>query len=172
MMVRKTVAFHGKASLGRELSGLDGFIRSRGMWSVSVAPGYHTPTAALSWVWIVREGWCIRRIRHAPNHLPLCDCRSWSGLPDFPGRCPSAQSVEELLDRVTCSGDVGALHEPRLEVSGVEYPRTCREPRCDDAVCEEPEEEFVFPHGSIVPQRCNRCFRFLACLRHNSDDDT
>jgi hypothetical protein len=59
-----------------------------------------------------------------------------------------------------------------LEVSGVEYPRTCREPRCDDAVCEESEEEFVFPHGSIVPQRWKRCFRFLACLRHNSDDDT
>jgi hypothetical protein len=133
MMVRKTVAFHGKAYFTRELSGLNGFRRSRGMWSVSVAAGYQWLTCSCSVLGVDVRGSCIRRIRQC-SEPSLVLRRSWSGLPDS-GRCPSAQSVEELLDRVTCSGDVGALDEPRLEVTGVEYPRTCREPCCDDAVC-------------------------------------
>jgi hypothetical protein len=82
----------------------------------------------------------------------------------------SAEGVEELLDRLARSGDVSTFEEPRLEVTGVENTGTSREPTHEDTLCEEPEEEFVFPHRGIVRQRCKRCLRFLASPRCNGDD--
>ena len=64
----------------------------------------------------------------------------------FARRARSGKSLEELMGGLTRCGDVRTLDEPVPKISSVANGNTRSEPCGQDAVCQQPEEGFMFTH--------------------------